>query len=290
MSDEMLRCVGCGLDSRACECTGDELVSADEARVIRDGAGGPPYPLRRLCNTVIAQVDACAAAHRRDLQRQRDLARVETERDEARRERDAALARCRVATQTIVAAIGAAGPENVESATARIVAEVEQLRDAVEDAEATANGAHGDLASEQEHRRDIEEWCTALDGIVARTSKENVALRDVLARVTAERDAARDESAQRLESLDAVARAHERDLLAIWQALGETHEPPADVAAIVARVERLRAVEAAAREYLAMEGAHAWGAASEAAKFVARDALRALVPREATDAGREAGS
>lgn len=42
------------------------------------------------------------------------------------------------------------------------------------------------------------------------------------------------------ESLDAATRAHERDLLRMAHALGLTHEPPSDVDAMVAAVERMR--------------------------------------------------
>ena len=56
----------------------------------------------------------------------------------------------------------------------------------------------------------------------------------------AEVERLRAESERRSELLDDVAHAHERDVLTIWAALGETHEPPENVGAIVAVVARLK--------------------------------------------------
>jgi hypothetical protein len=50
---------------------------------------------------------------------------------------------------------------------------------------------------------------------------------------TEERAAHYGEMARVQRLIDDVVHAHERDLLAIWSALGETHEPPENVAAIV---------------------------------------------------------
>ncbi len=41
--------------------------------------------------------------------------------------------------------------------------------------------------------------------------------------------------------LDATAQAYDELMAQVWRATGETHEPPADVAALLARVEGLRA-------------------------------------------------
>lgn len=49
------------------------------------------------------------------------LTMTEQERDAAIAERDAAIARCRTASQTIIAEIGAVGPEDVEESARRAV-------------------------------------------------------------------------------------------------------------------------------------------------------------------------
>ena len=59
------------------------------------------------------------------------------------------------------------------------------------------------------------------------------------------------ESARRSDLLDDVAHAHERDVLAVWAALGNTHEPPESLSAVLEAIARLREELAAAQEIVA---------------------------------------
>lgn len=97
----------------------------------------------------------------------------------------------------------------------------------------------------------------------------------------AEVERLRAESERRSELLDDVAHAHERDVLTIWAALGETHEPPENIAAVVGAVERLRALLAVTQSSLK--------AASSGRRVTVVDEIERLQRENATlrDAARE---
>ncbi len=92
----------------------------------------------------------------------------------------------------------------------------------------------------------------ASDWIDLDESEEPVVAEIANLRATIERsEAAHRAELSRVQGLlDDVAHAHERDILAIWKALGETHEPPENVGAILGRIETLRGAVAEAAGYL----------------------------------------
>jgi hypothetical protein len=59
------------------------------------------------------------------------------------------------------------------------------------------------------------------------------------------------ENARRSDLLGSVANAHERDVLAVWAALGNTHEPPENIDAVVDAIAQLKRRASAALEDLA---------------------------------------
>ena len=64
----------------------------------------------------------------------------------------------------------------------------------------------------------------------------------------AQREAAEGECARLRAMLDDVADAHERDVLAVWEALGNDHEPPASMANVVHAAETTLGAARVARD------------------------------------------
>ena len=77
---------------------------------------------------------------------------------ELERERDEAQARCREAAQTLIAAIGAAGPENVEDTARRAAQRMAELEDALR---GLASRYHRDAHEGDGIPEDAHEWDTA---------------------------------------------------------------------------------------------------------------------------------
>ena len=90
--------------------------------------------------------------------------------------------------------------------------------------------------------------------------------------------------------LDASAQAFDDLVAEVWRAAGETHEPPADVAALVARVAGLREAAVAARARIERDVCEAagevWDPRHDAADVVRRAVASAR--REGAEAMREA--
>ena len=119
-----------------------------------------------------------------------------------------------------------------------------------------------------------------IDAVRALTDAAPVLVATVTAQ-SAEVERLRAESERRSDLLDDVAHAHERDVLVVWAALGETHEPPENIAAVVGAVERLRALLAVTQASLE--------AASSGRRVTACDDIERLQRENATlrDAARE---